>query len=462
MLPRRIAAILVAGALGAAAHAQNIAGQVVASGLTKPVMLTHAPGDYARLFVAEQRGVVKLIKNGVLQSTPFLDIDSAVPEQTYSGMLGIAFHPDYATNGRFYIHHTTGGTSAIVVWIVEYTRSATNPDQADPASRRVILKLASPSSQGFHLGGWIGFGPDGKLWIPLGDGGYTGDPSGPPRSQSSTSLWGKLLRIDVDHDDFPADADANYAIPADNPYATSATVAHEVFLRGLRNPYRASFDTATGDLWIGDVGGTSREEIDRIRPDFDGGANLGWNCMEGLVCASNANCTCPANLITPVYDYAHTVGLCVTGGTVYHGCAMPALDGTYFFGDYQNSKLFSFKLVNGAVTGFVERTSQMSGLSTPVCIGTDALGEMYVVEHTVGRIRRIVGNPLPTDSDGNGVPDTCEPPLGDINGDHRVDGADLGILLGGWGQGGVTDLNRSGTTDGADLGLLLGNWGASN
>lgn len=459
---RPLSCIALAGALAAAAAlpaaAQTVSTQTIATGLTKPVLLTHAPDDFARLFVAEQRGIIKLIKNGALQATAFLDIDAAVPEQTYSGLLGLAFHPDYATNGRFYVHHTTGTTSGITVWIAEYTRNASNPDVADASSRRVILRLSTPSSQGFHLGGWIGFGADGKLWIPLGDGGFTGDPQGPPRSQSGTSLWGKLLRIDVDHDDFPADANANYGIPADNPYAGSLTVANEIFLRGLRNPFRASFDSATGNLWVGDVGGTVREEVDVIDTTLDGGANLGWNCMEGLLCTSNGNCSCPSGLKLPIYEYTHSVGLCVTGGVVYRGCAMPALVGTYFFGDYQNNKLFSLRYNNGTVSGYLDRSAQAAGLSTPVCIGTDALGEMYLVEHTAGRIRKIVGNPLPLDSDGDGLPDTCEPPQGDLNGDYRVNGADLGAMLGGWGQPGVTDLDRSGVTNGADLGLLLGNW----
>jgi hypothetical protein len=211
------------------------------------------------------------------------------------------------------------------------------------------------------------------------------------------------------------------------------------------------------------VGGTQREEVDVIRPGLDGGANLGWNCMEGLLCTPNANCSCPAGLLGPVYQYTHSVGLCVTGGMRYRGCALPALTGTYFFADYQNNRLFSIQYddATGTASGFVDRTAQVTApaLSTPVCIAADSLGELYIVEHTAGRIRRIVGNPAPPDANGNGIPDTCEGVHGDLNGDGVVNGADLGILLARWGQpGGVGDLNGDLFVDGGDLGELLAAW----
>lgn len=464
--PVRLGAVLaltLTAAVTAPLHAQTISAQAFVSGLTKPIDMVPCPGDATRLFVAEQRGVIKLIKNGVVQASPFLDIDSTVPEETYSGLLGIAFHPNYQSNGRLYVYHTTGPASAIVVWLKEFTRVAGDPDHASAASAKVIFRMASPATQAFHLGGSPAFGPDGKLWLPLGDGGYTGDPQGGTRSQSGSSLWGKLLRIDVDGDDFPADANANYAIPHDNPYYGSLSVANEIFARGLRNPFRARFDRATGHLWIGDVGGTQREEVDVIRPSLDGGANLGWNCMEGLLCTSNGNCSCPGGLLAPVYQYTHSVGLCVTGGTRYRGCALPALSGVYFFADYQNNKLFSIQYDDstGTASGFTDRTAQVTApsLSTPVCIAEDSLGELYIVEHTAGRIRKIVGNPLPPDGDGNGVPDSCQGVHGDLNGDGVVNGADLGILLSSWGQpGGAADLNGDQYVDGGDLGELLAAW----
>lgn len=461
---RFLAAGLLAGSVAAAlqgsAHAQTLTVQTVATGFTKPVYLTHAPGDPTRLFVVEQRGVIKLIKNGTVQATPFLDIDSQVPEQTYSGMLGMAFHPDYQKNRKFYVHHTIGTSSSITVLIKEFTAVDGNPDQADPASGKTILKVTSPSTQAFHLGGWIGFGLDGYLYIPLGDGGYTGDPQGPPRSQNLVGQWwGKLLRIDVNGDDFPTDANRNYAIPADNPFVGVAG-DDEIWFRGLRNPFRASFDKATGWLYIGDVGGTAREEIDVLTPEHLGG-NGGWNCTEGFLCTSNGNCACPSvSLTAPIYDYNHTVGQSITGGVVYRGCAMPALDGTYFFADYQANKAFSLRWDGTTVSEFTNRTAALGNPTTPVAIGEDFYGEMYLVLHTPGQIRKIVPTPAAPDADGDGIPDTCESPvLGDINGDGAVDGTDLSVLLGAWGAAGSpADLNKDGTVDSADLAILLGSW----
>ncbi|MBL9118456.1 MAG: PQQ-dependent sugar dehydrogenase [Phycisphaerae bacterium] len=448
------------GGLGSTALGQTLTVQTVATGLTKPVFLTHAPGDPTRLFVVEQRGIIKVIKNGTVQATPFLNIDSQVPEQTYSGMLGIAFHPNYQKNRKFYVHHTTGTSSAITVNIREFTAIDGNPDQADPASGKTILKLNSPSTQGFHLGGWIGFGPDNYLYIPLGDGGYTGDPQGPPRSQNLVGQWwGKILRVDVDGDDFPADATRNYAVPPTNPFVGVAG-DDEIWMRGLRNPFRASFDRATGWLYVGDVGGTAREEIDVLTPASAGG-NGGWNCTEGFLCASNANCSCPSvTLTTPIYDYNHSVGQSITGGAVYRGCAMPDLDGTYFFADYQANKAFSLRWDGTAVSEFTNRTASLGTPNTPVAIGEDYYGELYLVLHTPGQIKKIVPTPASPDADGDGIPDSCESPLfGDINGDGHVDGADLSILLGAWGASvSPADLNHDGTVDSTDLALLLGAW----
>ncbi|MSR28574.1 MAG: hypothetical protein EXS03_03235 [Phycisphaerales bacterium] len=442
------------------ASAQTLTTSIVATGLTKPMEVASPPGDAARLFVLEQRGIVKLIKNGVLQATAFLNIDSTVPEQTYSGLFGIAFHPDYASNGKFYLHHTTGTTSAIIVWIVEYTRNATNQDIADTASRRVIMRIASPSTQGYHLGGTLIFGGDGYLYIPLGDGGYTGDPQGGTRSQSMTSLWGKILRVDVNGDDFPADASANYAIPPTNPYVGGmSTVDDPIYAKGLRNPFRCSRDPLTGTLWIGDVGGTVREEVDVFDPTTEAGANFAWNCVEGTLCTSNANCSCPsASLKAPVYEYTHSVGLSITGGTVYRGCAIPALEGQYLFADYQNSKAWRMNLSTGSPV-VTDITAQLAPVSGPVCIGADASGELFIVNHTAGTVRRITSNPAPPDSDADGIPDSCEVRPGDVNGDGVVSAADLSLILAGWGASGPTDLNGDGTTDSLDIGIVLADWG---
>lgn len=424
------------------------------------------PGDATRMCVVEQRGQVRLIKSGVLQAVAFLNIDVLVPDQTYGGMFGIAFHPDYASNGKFYVHHTTGATSAIVVWVAEYTRGA-NADVIDTATRRVIFSIASPSTQAFHLGGSLCFGADGLLYIPLGDGGFTGDTGGPQRSQAitgATSLFGKVLRIDVNGDDFPADANKNYHIPAGNPFV-GVVGEDEIFVRGMRNPFRASFDSATGVLWMGDVGGTVREEIDTLDPTTDASSNFGWNCAEGLLCTTNTNCNCTTGgLRLPVYDYTHSVGLSITGGTVYRGCAMPAFEGHYFFADYQNNKIFSGTVTPAnKLTNVVERTSQFTGgqsTITSICAGHD--GELFVTNHSTGFVRKIVQIPTPPDKNGNGIPDNCDPPVNpyDLDGDGLVGAADLAIVLNAWGtKGGIGDLDHSGTVDAADITLILGNWG---
>ncbi|MDZ4828947.1 MAG: PQQ-dependent sugar dehydrogenase [Phycisphaerae bacterium] len=450
-------------ALAAAAPAQTLTVQTIATGLVKPTYITHAPGDAHRLFVTEQRGVVKLIKDGVLQTDAFLDINTQVPEQTYSGMLGIAFHPDYATNRKFYVHHTTGVSSAIAVWIKEFTAVEGSPDKADPTSSKTILKLSSPASQAFHLGGWIGFGPDGYLYIPLGDGGYTGDPQGPPRSQNIVGQWwGKILRVDVNGDDFPDDANRNYAVPPSNPFV-GVEGDDEIWMRGLRNPFRASFDRANGWLYVADVGGTQREEIDVLLPT-DAGANGGWNCTEGFLCTSNANCSCPSPLLkAPIYDYNHTVGQSITGGAVYRGCAMPWLQGTYIYADYQANKAFSFVWDGTTVTGFKNRTAELGSPTTPVAIGEDLAGELYLVLHTSGQVKKIVPAIAPPDADGDGIPDSCELSPADLNGDGHVDGADMSILLGAWGpvRKGTTppaDIDLDGLVGSSDLAILLGAW----
>jgi glucose/arabinose dehydrogenase len=455
---------VVALGTGTLVSAQTVSHQLIASGLVKPMQTESIPGESTRMCVVEQRGTIKLLKNGVLQTTPYLDIDALVPDQTYGGLFGMTFHPNYQQNGKFYVHHTTGTTSAITVWIAEYTRGS-NPDVVDATTRRVILKLATPSAQGYHLGGSLAFGADGLLYIPLGDGGYTGDPGGPPRSQSTvgaTALWGKVLRVDVDGDDFPSDAERNYRVPADNPFVGVAG-EDEIFVRGLRNPFRASFDRTTGLLWIGDVGGTLREEVDTLNPLADAGANYGWNCAEGTACTTNANCTCGTALKAPVYDYTHSIGLSITGGAVYHGCSMPAFDGHYFFADYQNNKFFSATVTaTNGLTTVVDRTTQFAGGTstiTSICAAAD--GELYITNHTAGTVRRLIQTPAPPDLNGNGIADACEC-TGDLIPDRIVDGADLGSMLSAWGPtsaGNPADIYANGVVNGSDLGLLLANWG---
>ncbi|MDA1008095.1 MAG: PQQ-dependent sugar dehydrogenase, partial [Planctomycetota bacterium] len=271
-----------------------------------------------------------------------------------------------------------------------------------------------------------------------------------------------VLRINVNGDDFPADANKNYSIPPTNPFVGIAG-EDEIFARGMRNPFRASFDSGTGVLWIGDVGGTLREEIDTLDPALHMAANFGWNCAEGTSCTTNANCTCGGTLRAPVYDYLHSVGLCITGGSVYRGCAMADFVGDYFFADYQNNKIFSGTVTaSNGLTAVIERTAQFAGGNTSItsiCEGGD--GELYVTNHTAGTVRRLVQSPAPPDTNGDGIPDVCQCPS-DIIENQIVDGADLGVLLSEWGPAlptTLSDIDGSGIVDGVDIGIMLSNWG---
>ncbi|MHC4588358.1 MAG: PQQ-dependent sugar dehydrogenase [Planctomycetota bacterium] len=302
MLTRSATAIAIA--LLPLAGLANQAGAVVplttvrvASGLVRPVLATHAPGDTTRLFIVEQRGVIRILDltTNTLLATPFLNIDALVAGGTSGnderGLLGLAFHPDYQNNGFFYVNYTRTIDSDTVV--ARYTRLT--PDQADTGSASIVLTIHQPQQN--HNGGWIDFGPnDGFLYIGTGDGGNscdvgTGHTAVTGNAQDiSDNLLGKMLRIDIDSDQFPADPNANYAIPVDNPWAGSATRDEEIWAYGLRNPWRNSFDRATGDLYIADVGQGVYEEIDYQEASSTGRENYGWRCMEGSDCSSASGC----------------------------------------------------------------------------------------------------------------------------------------------------------------------------
>lgn len=340
---------------------------LVASGLSQPVALVAPPGDTARCFVAEKTGTVRIVKGGQLLARPFLDIRDRVSAGSEQGLLDLAFHPQYASNGRFYVDYTdrSGDTH-----VVEFTVSA-NPDSASAAERE-ILAVSQPYSN--HNGGQLAFGPDGYLYVALGDGGSGGDPQG--NGQNLGTLLGKILRIDVS-------SGAPYAIPADNPFVGRAGARGEIWSYGLRNPWRFSFDPETGDMMIGDVGQDLWEEIDH-EPAGRGGRNYGWNRMEGTHCYPPGSSCDPTGLTLPVTEYGHSEGCSVTGGYVYRGAALPELSGTYFYGDYCTGLIRSFRIESGAAVDAhdwttVLRTSAggtMQGLSS---FGVDARGELYLV-----------------------------------------------------------------------------------
>jgi glucose/arabinose dehydrogenase len=353
----------------------NLTTTLVVSGLREPLDVQAAPGDRTRLFVVEQRGRIRIVRGGALVATPFLDISSRVVFGGEQGLLGLAFHPQYAQNGRFFVNYTdrNGDTH-----VAEF-RVSSNPDVADPNSERQVLFVRQPFDN--HNGGALAFGNDGLLYISLGDGGSGGDPQG--NGQSLNTLLGKILRIDVNQG-------SPYGIPADNPFA-SRTGAREVWSYGLRNPWRFAFDRATGDLYIGDVGQGAREEIDVGLASRRGGENWGWNIMEGTRCHRPSSGCNTAGLDMPVLDY-DTVGAncAVTGGVVYRGCRMPGYAGTYFYADYCSAFVRSFRLEGGRAVDLRDWTSSLGrGLDSPTSFGVDADGEAYIVDRD-GELYRIV------------------------------------------------------------------------
>jgi glucose/arabinose dehydrogenase len=351
----------------------------IASGLSAPVFITGAPGDASRLFVVEQGGTIRIIKSGVLQPTPFLDISSAVLCCGEEGLLGLAFDPNYRSNGRFYVSYDslrpapdTGAQSVVARFTV-----SGNPDLANAASGQTILTVKQPYSN--HKGGMIAFGADGYLYFGLGDGGSGGDPQG--HGQDRTDLLGSMLRLDVS-------GTGTYSIPPTNPYASSTTFKKELWNYGLRNPWRWSFDRQTHDLYIGDVGQNLYEEIDVQPASSTGGENYGWNIMEGLHCYSPSSGCNQAGITLPVLEYDHSQGCAVVGGYVYRGSAIPALQGTYFYSDNCSSFIRSFRWTGSGIA----ESKSWPALETSASVssfGEDSAGELYVVD-LAGRIYKVV------------------------------------------------------------------------
>jgi len=343
---------------------------VVTSGVASPVYLTAPTGDTARLFVVEQSGQIRVVQHGQLLPAAFLDIHTRLVSGGEQGLLSVAFHPNYATNGYFYVNYTdlNGDTR-----VERYTVSAADSNLADTATHKLIIFIPQPYTN--HNGGLVMFGPDGMLYIGMGDGGSGGDPQN--RAQSPDSLLGKLLRIDVDGAD-------PYAIPAGNPFATSGG-AKEIWALGLRNPWRFAFDRSAGLLYIGDVGQGAWEEVD-VQPASQGGLNYGWRIMEGAHCYNPANCS-SAGLVLPAVEYDHSNGQCaIIGGFVYRGTRFPALAGQYFYADLCAGWVRSFSYAGGAVTGQTSWNLDVSP-GSPLSFGEDARGELYLL--TGGGVYRV-------------------------------------------------------------------------
>jgi glucose/arabinose dehydrogenase len=348
--------------------------ELVTDDLDAPLHLTAPPGDTERLFVVERAGRIRIVRNEVLLPTPFLDIASLTSAGGERGLLSLAFHPSYDANGHFYVNYTdTGGDTRVV----RYTVSASDPDLADPGSAELILTVAQPFPN--HNGGQIAFGPDGMLYIGMGDGGSGGDPLG--HGQNPETLLGSLLRIDVD-------AGSPYAIPPDNPFADHPTIAPEMWAYGLRNPWRFSFDRATGDLYLGDVGQNAIEEISYQHSSSAGGENYGWNVTEGTACFDPPSGCATSGLTPPIYEYDHAEGCSVTGGFVYRGTAQPALDGRYFFADFCSSWIRSFTVLGGAALDLIDHSDELGPVDQISSFGEDGAGELYVVSLS-GSVYRI-------------------------------------------------------------------------
>jgi glucose/arabinose dehydrogenase len=352
-----------------------VALQEVASGLNFPVYLTAPPGDSARLFILEKGGAVRIVKGDTLEPTPFLDLTGKVSTGSEQGLLGLAFDPAYATNGRFIVHYTdTNGNTTISMFQV----ATDSPDRADPASERILLAVEQPFAN--HNGGQILFGPDGMLYVGLGDGGSEGDPGG--RGQGLTDLLGDILRLDVR-------SGTGYAIPADNPFVGRTDARPELWSVGLRNPWRFSFDAVTGDLYIADVGQDAWEEVDVVTTAQGAGrgANFGWNITEGRHCTTDPSCDL-SRFTLPLTEYSHQDGCSVTGGFVYRGAAIPALQGHYFYSDYCSGWVRSFRLQDGVVADEQQWPTLAPGGNVP-SFGQDAAGELYIM-NVEGRVFRIV------------------------------------------------------------------------
>lgn len=355
----------------------SVALQLVATGLQRPVSVRAAGDGSERLFIVEQPGRIRIIDADGLRPTPFLDIVNRVRDASNEqGLLGLAFHPEYAINGRFFINYTDHSGNTV---IAEYARSEGDPNLSSPSSEAIIMTIEQPYSN--HNGGDLAFGPDGYLWISTGDGGSGGDPQG--NGQNPKTLLGKLLRVDIDRG-------STYTIPTDNPFADDPEVSDEVWALGLRNPWRFSFDRETGDLFIGDVGQGAWEEIDFEARTDPGGRNYGWNTMEGSHCFESSSCS-TEGLTPPVAEYSHALGCSVTGGYVYRGTRFPALLGLYIFGDFCSGKVWGLKSENPG--NWSEAVVGQTGVSISG-FGEDENGELYLTDLWSGSVYLVTGRAL--------------------------------------------------------------------
>ena len=369
-------------------YSQDINIQLFSTGLVRPVNIAHA-GD-SRLFVVEQDGRIQIINtDGTLNTLPFLDIDNKVINLASGGdergLLGLAFHPNYDVNGYFFVNYIDNNGNTV---ISRFTRDSVNLSIADPASELIILTFSQPFPN--HNGGDLAFGPDGYLYIATGDGGSGGDPQN--NAQNLTNFLGKILRIDIDGSNGPV----NYQIPADNPFVSNPAALDEIWVYGLRNPWKFSFDRLTDDLWIGDVGQNDIEEVDLV-PATTSGQNFGWRCYEGTAPFNTSGCPDISELTMPVAEYDHFAdGLfkcSITGGFRYRGTSYPTLNGLYFFADYCSGEI-GYLTENGPTW---DKTFELFVGNQWTAFGEDVDGELYVAAINNGNIYRLIDANLSID-----------------------------------------------------------------
>jgi glucose/arabinose dehydrogenase len=343
----------------------------VASGLSQPLYLTAPAGD-PRLFIVEQTGRIRIVSGGTLLPAPFIDLTAKLTSGGERGLLSVAFHPNYAANGYFYVYYTDlrGDTK------VERYHVGANANTADPASAQLVLTVAQPYAN--HNGGLLLFGPDGYLYVGLGDGGSGGDPQG--NGQNPAALLGKILRLDVN-------GAAPYAIPAGNPFVGQTAKRPEIWITGVRNPWRFSFDREAGLLYLADVGQNAWEEVD-VTPAATGGLNFGWNLMEATHCYTSG-CS-QQGLTLPVLEYSHADGCSITGGYVYRGSAIPGLRGHYFYADYCEGWIRSFRWDGSQASD--RRSWDLGSIGNISSFGEDAARELYVTSSS-GKVYRFAPAP---------------------------------------------------------------------
>lgn len=353
---------------------KNLTLQPVIKGLKEPTFFATPPDGSKRMFVLERAGRVRVADaEGQLRETPFLDLSDDTSLSTEEGLLGFAFDPAFSQNGYVYVDYTAKDAT---VRVMRYTVAGDDPDRADPAS--VSTVMAIPKRSQYHNGGTLAFGPDGYLYISVGD------DEASEEAQRLTSVYGKILRIDVD-------SGKPYAIPPTNPFVGQPNARGEIWAYGFRNPWRFSFDRGTGDLWIADVGDAKQEEVDMQPASSQGGENYGWPMLEGTECADPNHCHDPG-LVAPLVTYGHDMNCAVIGGTVYRGSTVPAFVGSYLFGDLCTGGVFT--LVGGPDAGWkrVELGFQPIKISS---FGEDAGGDLYVVDLQGGVVYRVVDGSIP-------------------------------------------------------------------